>query len=73
LPFIKQAEQNTEEAAPEPVDHDERTVEDAEFTEPGAVDIDTQESVDPYVESSAPELSFEFDPGEENGEEDLLK
>jgi cell division initiation protein len=73
LPFIKQPEQNNEEVAPEPVDHDERPVEDAEFAESEPVDIEKQESVDPYVEASAPELSFEFDPGEENGEEDLLK
>ncbi len=58
---------NTEPARPE-----ENPVEDAEYAEP-----DTQEPNPVEVEDSrvpkAPELTFEFDPTDDEDEEDLLK
>jgi len=58
LPFIKQADQDAEEA---------------EFDDSEQVDSEPEVPVSPFVGTNAPELSLDFDADEENGEEDLLK
>ena len=73
LPFTKQSGQNTVEVTEESVDHSDEPVEDAEFAEPEPGSSGKEESVDQFVDSEAPVLSFDFDPGEELDEEDLLK
>ena len=70
LPFVKQFDQDPEEATVGAVDHTDKPVEEAEFDESEQLDPEWEE---PVVEAKIPELSFDFDPGEENGEEDLLK
>ena len=58
LPFTKQADQDAEEA---------------EFDDSEQVASEPVAAVNPFVDTNAPELSLDFDPDEENGEEDLLK
>jgi cell division initiation protein len=74
LPFINASGPESEEVAPQAADHSEGLVEDAEFTEPNQVDSAAENSTaEPSPENNAPELSFDFDPNEINGERDLLK
>jgi cell division initiation protein len=73
LPFIQSSDRNREETASQPSDHSDQPVEDAVFAESEQVEPDMDETLDPCHEPKAPELSFDFDPDEVNGEEDLLK
>lgn len=73
LPFFKQSEQHSRGKPSEAVDQADETIEEAEFAEADQVDSATEESLDEPFDSTVPELSFEFDPDGENGEEDLLK
>jgi hypothetical protein len=73
LPFVKQTIQSVEAVVPETAASSEKPVEEAEFEESeqaGAVD---EETTDAYTAPKAPELSFDFDPGEDDNEKDLLK
>ena len=58
LPFTKQADQDVEEA---------------EFDDSEQVDSESEDPVNPFVDTDAPELSLDFDPDEVDSEEDLLK
>ncbi len=58
LPFTKQADQDVEEA---------------EFDDSEQVDLESEDPVNPFVDTNAPELSLDFDPDEVDSEEDLLK
>ncbi len=73
LPFIKNSDQNGTEVTTETVDHSDKPVEDAEFTESEQIDAESEESADSFLDTKTPELSLDFDSEEENGEEDLLK
>lgn len=73
LPFIQQSGQNTTELAPETADHSEEAIEEAEFAGADQAEPETEPSADPFFDTKIQELSFEFDPDEENGEEDPLK
>lgn len=80
LPFIRETEQPPEaETAVEEADTPpQSSIEDAEFAEPETPDSEPQEDgsvavdVEPQI-PMAPELSFEFDPGDKEDEEDLPK
>lgn len=72
LPFAEKSEPGEGVAASESGEPAEEVVEEAEFDEPEALAAE-EESVEPYVGQAPPELSFDFDPSEANGEEDLLK
>ncbi len=73
LPFSERTDQSTEEASPLATGHVDEPIEDAEFAESETVDTGEQSSADPYVVAKTPDLTFDFDPDEVNGEEDLLK
>ena len=73
LPFINEADQNTEEPSPQTADHADGTIEEAEFAEPEQFDSRKAESAALYVDTKIPDLTFDFDPDDVNGEEDLLK
>lgn len=73
LPFVKKSSQDDVDVSVQPVDQEKKLVEDAEFAEPEEGDAAVDGSADPYQSAKAPELSFDFDPDESNGEEDLLK
>jgi len=66
LPFAKYAEQKAAASGAAPAGCAYGSVEDAEFTE-------RDEPHNPHGGAKAPELSFDFEPGNGNGEEDLLK
>ncbi len=67
LPFAEQAKPETEQEA------DGKPVEEAEFDDAESSAATTESSSFSNVGPHAPELSFDIDPGEEGGEEDLLK
>ena len=73
LPFTNESKQSPAAEVSQPVGPSDGSIEDAEFAEPELLDPEGSESVDSYVVTSPPELSFDFDPDEMNGEEDLLK
>jgi len=73
LPFINEADQSTTEFSPQAAGHADGSIEEAEFAEPEQVDVRTAESDDPYVIHKTPDLTFDIDLDEVNGEEDLLK
>ena len=73
LPFINESEQNVDEVAPQAVNPSDESIEDAEFTEPEQVGSGRNDSADPYVVTKTPDLSFDYDLDDVNGEEDLLK
>jgi len=73
LPFINEADQNSDEPSSQTADHADGLIEEAEFAEPEQVDSKRADSADPYVVTRTPDLAFDFDLDEVNGEEDLLK
>ena len=73
LPFSEKRAQNSAEVLPQDTEHVDEPIEDAEFAESEPVDSDEQASVDPYFVAKTPDLTFDFDQDEVNGEEDLLK
>lgn len=66
LPFVAGPHERNGKAAPPPAGEEAKPVEEAEFAEPD------MPAVNP-VAAQAPELAFDFDLGDLNGEEDLLK
>lgn len=72
LPFVNKPDPDDVDVVAKPVEQGKRTIAEAEFAEPEKVDV-ADGSVDSVQGIKAPELSFDFDPDEENGEEDLLK
>lgn len=72
LPFVEKKDRATEEPSPEPETPPEAPVEEAEFDEAETLTPKADEPED-LLEHEPPELSFDFDPNEPNGEEDLLK
>lgn len=73
LPFARNAEGQGKDLEPEAVGGAGASVEEAEFDDAQPVGANEQKEVEPHLASRAPELSFDFDPEQENGEEDLLK
>jgi cell division initiation protein len=73
LPFIKHTDKKNDEPASESVRHSEKAIEEAEFTDADQDHSEAEKSVDSLLGAKVPELSFEFDPDEDNDEEDLLK
>lgn len=72
LPFVEKSA-SEEVVASESEESSEDVVEEAEFDEPETLAAEGEEPVEPFVGQEPPELSFDFDPNEANGEEDLLK
>lgn len=66
LPFEKPQEHKAAETHAEPAAEVREAVDEVVCSEP-------EELVEPYAEAKIPDLSFDFDPEDANGEEDLLK
>ena len=66
LPFVEKKDSTVEEAS------EEASVEEAEFDEAEPLVATAEESEAP-LQHEPPDLSFDFDPNDPNGEEDLLK
>ena len=66
LPFVKPSDHRTSAEASRNNHADDPSVEDAEYPEP-------DQTFDKSPDATGPELSFDFDPDNVNGEEDLLK
>ncbi len=72
LPFIEKKTSTAEVSSPEPDDRSGESVEEAEFDEPETLaPLDSDD--EPSLQHEPPELAFDFDPNDLNGEEDLLK
>ncbi len=72
LPFVEKRTPAAEETAHEPDMQSGESVEEAEFDEAETL-IPLDEYEELSLEHDPPELSFDFDPNDPNGEEDLLK
>ena len=66
LPFVEKKDSTVEEAS------EEASVEEAEFDEAEPL-VPAAEKTESPLEHEPPDLSFDFDPNDPNGEEDLLK
>ena len=73
LPFIKESDQSTEEVVSQASNQPDKPIEEAEFAESDPFGPAVEELSDPHFVAKTPDLSFDFDPDEMNGEEDLLK
>lgn len=73
LPFVKQSTQSDKEVDSKPSGHADKPIEEAEFTDSDQSEEVSEKSVDCSANVEVSDLTFEFDPAEENGEEDLLK
>ena len=73
LPFIEKKDSTVEEASAEADGPAEAPVEEAEFDDETEFLATTVEKVEAPLEHEPPELAFDFDPNDPNGEQDLLK
>jgi cell division initiation protein len=73
LPFIDESEQNADEVAPRTTNPSDEPIEDAEFAESKQVPSERDDSADRYVVAKTPDLSFDYDLDDVNGEEDFLR
>jgi len=72
LPFIKHPDEGakkTQEQAPRM----NESVEEAEYADSEPEHPVAEQTVKPFVEPAVPDLTFDFDPNDEDGEEDVLK
>ena len=72
LPFVEKNDSTVEEDSAEVDCPAEASVEEAEFDEAESL-VPTAEGPESPLEHEPPDLSFDFDPNDPNGEEDLLK
>ena len=73
LPFIKHSEQQSAEREDETPTSQEMSVEDAEYAESEPEQPARKPAAGQSVQPEAPDLTFDFDPNDLDGEEDLLK
>jgi cell division initiation protein len=73
LPFVEKRAPVAEESASEPEEIAEEAVEEAEFDDGQPLALAEEDSAEPSLAPDISELSFDFDPNDANGEEDLLK
>jgi len=73
LPFVEKNDSTVAEAPAEAGGPAEAPVEEAEFDDETEPLVPAAEESDAPLEHVPPELSFDFDPNDPNGEEDLLK
>jgi hypothetical protein len=73
LPFVVKNDSTVEETSEEAGGPAEAPVEEAEFDDETEPLVPTAEESESPLEHVPPELSFDFDPNDPNGEEDLLK
>jgi cell division initiation protein len=72
LPFVEKKDASTQGDSAVVEDPVETSVEEAEFDEADPL-VSMAEKTESPLEHEPPELSFDFDPNDPNGEEDLLK
>lgn len=73
LPFIDEPDRTPTELSPQTPGQADGSIEEAEFAEPEQVDSRKAESADPYVVNKTPDLTFDIDLDDVNGEEDVFK
>ena len=73
LPFVEKEDSTEEEAPAEGACPAEASVEEAEFADEKETLATAIEEAEAPLEHEPPELSFDFDPNDSNGEKDLLR